>query len=102
MQSLNVTINIPSDLVVVPKKEYEELLIAVDKSPKWWTMEDLEEKLQRERKWIIKHLIKDNVIGQHIATMTLFPPPGGHYRFDAKRLNKFIDENFDLIKERLE
>lgn len=103
MQTLNVTINIPPEFVVVPKKEYEELLHAVDSSPKWWTMQDLEKKLQRERKWIIKHLIKDDVIGKKVATMTLFPPGDrGHYRFDARRMNKFIDENFELIKERAE
>lgn len=103
MQSLNVTINIPPDIVFVPKKEWEKVMSIVEDRVEWWTMEDVMRKTQRGRKWIKTYIIDDPVIRQEIDSFTHFPKGNsGEYRFHAKKMNRFLDERFELIKERAE
>lgn len=103
MQSLNVTINIPPDVVCVPKKEWERMVRIVEDRVVWWTMEDLMRKTQRGRSWIKKYMIDDPLIRQEIDSFTQFPKGGsGEYRFLISKMDRYLEERFDFIKERAE
>lgn len=101
MQSLQATIQIPPELVLITKVEYDTLKSVAEDKPQWWTMKDLMLKTNRGRKWLTTYMIKDPVISKKIDSFTQFPKnDSGEYRFHAKKMEQFIDENFELIKER--
>ncbi len=101
MQALQATIQIPPELVLITKVEYENLKSVAEDKPLWWTMQDLMNKTCRGRKWIKQYMIDDPVIRKKIEPFTQFPKgDSGSYIFHAKKMEQFIDENFELIKER--
>lgn len=101
MQALQATIQIPPELVLITKVEYDTLKSVAEDKPQWWTMKDLMIKTNRGRKWIKQYMIDDPVIRKKIEPFTQFPKgDSGSYIFHAKKMEQFIDENFELIKER--
>nr|DAT54093.1 MAG TPA: protein of unknown function (DUF771) [Caudoviricetes sp.] len=101
IQTLNVTvpIPIPKDYVLVPTNEYEQLQeIALD--PVW----DLKE-LKRKLKMSSDDTIKDRLLFNPKFEKLLKKQGIAHYpdeslnrwRFNARKMNKFIEEHFEEI-----
>ncbi|KAA1039152.1 DUF771 domain-containing protein [Macrococcus equipercicus] len=98
---IQAVITLPSELVVLKKVDYEKL--QDEASDVWWTMQDLMDTTQKGRKWLMKYIINDEYMKKRISAFTIFPSnQGGEYSFNRRQMRKFLDENFELIKERAE
>ena len=99
--SVNLTITLPEDSVLITKVEYEELnnekLNGV-----YWSMSDLENKVGKKSEWI-----KDKILYPPYFRKTLDIANGGFvyypkvkgetWTFHAKKMAAFLDDNFYLI-----
>ena len=98
-QTLSVTVPIPDTYVLIAKDEYDELLnYSLD--PVW----DLKE-LKRKLKMSSDDTIKDRLLFNPKFEKLLKQQGIAHYpdeslnrwRFNARKMNKFIDEHFEEI-----
>ena len=98
-QTLNVTVPIPDTHVLVAKDEYNELL-SYSLDPVW----DLKE-LKRKLKMSSDDTIKDRLLFNPKFEKLLKQQGIAHYpdgslnrwRFNARKMNKFIEEHFEEI-----
>lgn len=98
-QTLNVTVPIPDTHVLVAKDEYEELL-SYSLDPVW----DLKE-LKKKLKMSSDDTIKDRLLFNPKFEKLLKQQGIAHYpdeslnrwRFNARKMNKFIEEHFEEI-----
>lgn len=98
-QTLNVTVPIPDTHVIVSKDEYDELL-SYSLDPVW----DLKE-LKRKLKMSSDETIKDRLLFNPKFEKLLKKQGIAHYpdeslnrwRFNARKMSKFIDEHFEEI-----
>lgn len=98
MQTLEVKVAIPDDMVIIKKIEYQELLDSVS-NQLVWSMKDLERALGRSDDWI-----KEKILYPHREELDIqlggfvkYPESKGQpWRFGAKRMSEWLEEN---IKE---
>lgn len=103
MQQLNVniTIPIPEDMVLITKVEFEELQHE-KLSGVYWSMKDLEKRINKSSPWI-----KENILYQPYFKKILDSKNGGpvyypqsqgeNWSFQATKMAKFLDDNFYRI-----
>lgn len=103
MQQLNVNLSIPipPDKVLISKVELEELkeqsLTGV-----YWNMKDLEKRVNKRQEWIKENILYKprfrEVLDSENGGFVYYPKSQGQtWSFNAKRMAKFLDENFHLI-----
>lgn len=100
MQKLKaeITIPIPEDFVLIPKEEFDRLreqeLVGT-----WWSMKDLERRLNKKHEWI-----KENILYQPRFRKLLDVKNGGFvyyperqgqtWSFQASRMAEFLELHF--------
>lgn len=99
--SLNLTIPIPSDNVIISKLELQELkeqqLTGV-----YWSMKDLENKLNKKSEWIKENILYPSkfrkILDVDGGGFVFYPKSRGQtWSFHASQMSKFLDENFQRI-----
>lgn len=103
MQQLNVNLSIPipSDSILISKVELEELkkesLAGV-----YWSMKDLEKRMNKSGKWIRDNVLYPSrfkkVLDSENGGCVYYPQSQGQsWSFQAIGMAKFLDENFNRI-----
>jgi phage pi2 protein 07 len=99
--SVNLTIPIPSDSVLVSKIELQELkkkeLLGV-----YWSMKDLEVKVNRKNEWIKENILYPpkfrNILDVEKGGFVFYPSSKGQtWSFHALKMTEFLDKNFHRI-----
>ncbi|WP_049391576.1 DUF771 domain-containing protein [Staphylococcus epidermidis] len=86
-------------LVILTKEQYDESQNS-EKSVQM-NMLELQEEMQRDRSWIIKHLFQDEFFRRKIAKFSQFPiNDSGKYLFHRKSMLKFLNDYAEEIVER--
>lgn len=98
-QTINVTVPIPDTHVLIAKEEYEELFnYSLDPV---WDLKDLKKKLKMSSDDTIKDRLLFNPKFEKILKkqgIAHYPDASfNRWRFNAKKMNKFIDEHFNEI-----
>ncbi|PIC80515.1 hypothetical protein CSV75_01605 [Sporosarcina sp. P18a] len=103
MQQLNVnlSIDIPSDYVLISKIELEDLqkeqLLGT-----YWTMKDLEVRTSKKQVWLKENLLYVPRLKESLDVknggFVYYPSKSGEkWSFQASEMAKFLDKNFCLI-----
>ncbi|MCY1619724.1 DUF771 domain-containing protein [Staphylococcus pettenkoferi] len=98
-QTINVTVPIPDTHVLIAKEEYEELFnYSLDPV---WDLKDLKKKLKMSSDDTIKDRLLFNPKFEKILKkqgIAHYPDASfNRWRFNARKMNKFIDEHFNEI-----
>ncbi|MFL0504790.1 DUF771 domain-containing protein [Ureibacillus sp. 179-F W5.1 NHS] len=99
--SVNLTIPIPSDSVLILKTELEELQQSKYDGV-YWTMKDLEKRVGKKSDWIKEKILFPPNLRKKLDVRyggpVAYPTSKGEtWMFHAKKMTKFLDENFDKI-----
>ncbi|MBY0123195.1 DUF771 domain-containing protein [Bacillus sp. S/N-304-OC-R1] len=102
-QELSVKLNIPipSDSVLISKVELYELQKA-QLSGVYWSMKDLEKKINRKNEWIKENILYPSkfrkILDVHNGGFVFYPKSKGQtWSFHAAKMAKFLDDNFHKI-----
>ena len=99
--SVNLTIPIPSDTVLISKVELKELkqqqLYGV-----YWSMKDLETRINRKHEWIKENILYPSQFRKILDTehggFVFYPKTKGQtWSFHALKMADFLDKNFHRI-----
>lgn len=99
--SVDLTIQIPSDLVLISKIELQDLkkqqLVGI-----YWTMKDLESRMNRKHEWIKEHVLYPNkfrkLLDVENGGFVFYPKIKGQtWSFHAQKMAEFLDKNFHQI-----
>lgn len=98
-QTLNVSVPIPDTHVLIAKEEYEELFnYSLDPV---WDLKDLKKKLKMSSDDTIKDRLLFNPKFEKVLKkqgIAHYPDESfNRWRFNARKMNKFIDEHFNEI-----
>ena len=99
--SVNLTIPIPSDTVLISKVELKELkqqqLYGV-----YWSMKDFETRINRKHEWIKENILYPShfrkILGTEHGGFVFYPKTKGQtWSFHALKMADFLDKNFHRI-----
>lgn len=99
--SVNLTIPIPEDSVLITKVEFEQLkkqeLLGV-----YWTMKDLENRTGKKHEWIKENILYRpefrKILDADFGGFVYYPKARGHtWSFHALKMAEFLDKNFNRI-----
>jgi phage pi2 protein 07 len=99
--SVNLTIPIPDDQVLIKKVELEEFkkqqLTGV-----YWTMRDLEERVGKKQEWIKENILYPSkfrkILDSENGGFVFYPKSKGQtWSFQAVKMADFLDKNFNKI-----
>ncbi len=98
-QTINVSVPIPDTHVLIEKEEYEELFnYSLDPV---WDLKDLKKKLKMSSDDTIKIRLLFNPKFEKVLKkqgIAHYPDESlNRWRFNARKMNKFIDEHFNEI-----
>jgi len=103
MQQLNVELNIPipDDRVLISKVELEELK-KKDLEGVYWTMKDLEKRINKKSEWIKENILyppklKDSLDVENGGFVYYPKNKGETWSFQASKMAQFLDHNFYKI-----
>ena len=103
LQSLSVNINIPvpADSVIISRVELQELK-KLQLTGVYWSMKDLENRVNRKSEWIKENILYPTrfkkVLDAENGGFVFYPKSKGQtWSFQASKMAKFLDENFDRI-----
>lgn len=97
MQTLDVQIKIPDDLVLITKSTHEELL-EQDLIGRTWNMKQLEERTNRSAQWLRRNILEVPEFKDEIKEFVQFPEINGQpWKFGALRMSRWLEENQELI-----
>lgn len=96
-----VIINIPSNYVLIKKSELE-VLEQERLSGVYWTMEDLEKRINKKHEWIKENILYPSkfrrILDVENGGFVYYPKVRGEkWSFHAAKMAKFLDDNFHLI-----
>lgn len=99
--SVNLNIPIPSDSVIISKIELQELK-KLQLAGVYWSMKDLEKRVNRKSEWIKENILYPTrfkkVLDAENGGFVFYPKSKGQtWSFQASKMAKFLDENFDRI-----
>ncbi|MGS0654899.1 DUF771 domain-containing protein [Staphylococcus arlettae] len=99
MQTLQVTVPIPETHVIISKFEYQEL---IDSKPINMTLTEVAKAYPTYNDWIVKNICEDPYFRKIIEPFSQLPIPGekGVYKFNRRRMLKFLDDYDEEIKAR--
>lgn len=99
--NVELSIEIPEDMVLVKKIELEELieqqLVGV-----YWSMKDLEKRINKKQEWIKENILYPtkfrNILDVNKGGFVYYPKSKGQtWAFQATKMAKFLDDNFHKI-----
>lgn len=104
--SVNLTIPIPSDSVIISKIELQELKQQQLKGV-YWTMKDLEMRINRKHEWIKENILYPSkfrkVLDVDQGGFVFYPKSKGQtWSFHALKMAEFLDNNFQQIFSHVE
>ncbi len=99
--SVNINIPIPSDSVIISKIELQELK-KLQLTGVYWSMKDLENRVNRKSEWIKENILYPTsfkkILDAENGGFVFYPKSKGQtWSFQASKMAKFLDENFDRI-----
>ena len=99
--SVNINIPIPADSVIISKIELQELK-KLQLAGVYWSMKDLEKRVNRKSEWIKENILCPTrfkkVLDAENGGFVFYPRSKGQtWSFQASKMAKFLDENFDRI-----
>ena len=99
--SVNLNIPIPSDSVIISKIELQELK-KLQLAGVFWSMKDLEKRVNRKSEWIKENILYPTrfckILDAENGGFVFYPKTKGQtWSFQASKMSKFLDENFDRI-----
>lgn len=99
-----VIINIPPNYVIVKKSELEELQQET-LSGVYWSMEDLEKRVNKKHEWIKENILYHSkfrrILDVENGGFVYYPKVRGEkWSFHATKMAKFLDDNFHSIFRR--
>ncbi|EQB37038.1 hypothetical protein M948_10190 [Virgibacillus sp. CM-4] len=99
--SVNLSIPIPSDSVIISKIELEELKKHQLKGV-YWTMKDLENRINRKHEWIKENILYPSkfrkILDVEQGGFVFYPQTKGQtWSFHASKMAEFLDDNFQQI-----
>lgn len=103
MQQLtaNITIPVPENLILISKAKLESLkkesLVGT-----YWTMKDVEEKVNRKHEWIKENILYPShfrkILDVDNGGFVFYPKVKGQtWSFQATKMAKFLDEQFTNV-----
>lgn len=100
--SLSVPVTIPEDKVLIDKVELERLKEAEENEDIWWTMKDLEKRINRRHVWIKEKILYPSkfreVLDVENGGFVYYPQTQGEsWVFEATKMKEFLKENFSEI-----
>lgn len=99
--SVNLTIPIPSDSIIISKVELEELkkkqLTGI-----YWSMRDLENRTNKKSEWIKENILYPSkfrkILDCDLGGFVYYPKSKGQtWTFQASKMTKFLEMNFSRI-----
>lgn len=103
MQQLSVTLTIPipSDLIIISKVELEELKKA-QLAGVYWSMKDLENRINRKHEWIKENILYPSkfkkVLDIESGGFVFYPKSKGQtWSFQASKMAAFLEKHFKDI-----
>lgn len=99
--SVNLTIPIPPDSVIITKLELQELIQQQLKGV-YWTMKDLENRINRKNEWIKENILYPSkfrsILDVDRGGFVFYPKSKGQtWSFHALKMGDFLDKNFQQI-----
>lgn len=99
--SVNLTIPVPSDSVIISKLELQELKQQQLKGV-YWSMKDLEKRINRKNEWIKENILYPSKFKEILDTESggcvFYPKSRGQtWSFHALKMTEFLDDNFHKI-----
>jgi phage pi2 protein 07 len=99
--SVNLTIPVPADFVLISKVELQELK-QQQLTGTWWTMHDLEKRMNRKHEWIKEKVLYPSkfrkVLDVKKGGFVRYPDSQGEkWSFQASKMAKFLDDHFQQI-----
>lgn len=102
-QVFNIEVPIPSDMVLISRLEYLEL-IQNDEVGQWWTIDKVEELLSISKTKLVNDILlnptikKEIDIEQNPEGFVFYPKSkGSPYRFLARKTREYFDTNYQKI-----
>ena len=99
MQTLEVKVAIPDDMVIIKRIEYQELLDSVS-SQLVWSMKDLERVLGRSDDWIKEKILYPyrEELDVQLGGFVRYPITKGQpWKIGAKQMRDWIEENLEKV-----
>ena len=99
MQTLEVKVAIPDDMVIIKKIEYQKLLDSVS-SQLVWSMKDLEKALGRSDDWIKEKILYPyrEELDVQLGGFVRYPSAKGQpWKIGAKQMRNWIEENLEKV-----
>lgn len=94
---VNATIDIPPNLIVIEKIEYNELLKSNEKG-RWWTLQDVMQRVSISQKSFSDKVLNNPRFQKELSEFTRFPSEKGErYYFLASKMQEFLENNFKEI-----
>lgn len=99
--NVELSIEIPEDMVLIKKVELEELmeqqLVGV-----YWSMKDLEKRINKKQEWIKENILYPtkfkNILDVNKGGFVYYPKSKGQtWAFQATKMVKFLEDNFHRI-----
>lgn len=93
-----IIINIPPEYVVISKVEYERLK-KQELLGTWWSMKDLEQRLNKKSEWIKEHILypqkyRKILDSEHGGPVYYPKKQGQHWSFNAFYMSDFLTKYF--------
>lgn len=101
MLTVNLSIPIPADSVLISKIQLEDLKKAQLQGV-YWTMKDLQKRINKKSEWIKEHILYPEkfrkILDSDHGGFVYYPKSQGQtWSFQATKMAKFLDENFHKI-----
>lgn len=98
---IEAIIPIPQDQVLINKVELERLQ-SLELTGKYWSMQDLEERINKKRDWIKENILYKSkfreILDLKYGGFVYYPEKKGqNWSFQASKMATFLDENFAEI-----
>ncbi|MDG4944619.1 DUF771 domain-containing protein [Staphylococcus chromogenes] len=98
VQTIQVTVPIPDDHIIISKAEYKEL---VDSRPVNMTLQEVADMFPCSKQWFKENVLDNDYFRSKIESFSTFPTADGkgHYKFDRKEMMKFLKQYNKQIHE---
>lgn len=98
---VELTIKIPEDMVLISKVELEELQ-KLELTGGWWSMKDLEKRLNKSSEWIKEKILYQprfkKLLDSDNGGFVYYPKSRGQtWSFQANKMAAFLDKYFSDI-----
>lgn len=98
---VNLTVPVPDGYVLINKVELEELQ-RQELSGVYWTMKNLEERVNKKQDWIKENILYPSkfrkILDSENGGFVYYPKSVGEkWMFHACQMTKFLDNNFNKI-----